>query len=128
VIFFMTTKHRILCIEDDQDTCEMLTFALKPLGYEVVSVQTGKEGLSRIITESFDAILTDFNLPDNSGIELCKQIRQSDIPIPIIFYSGEARPELIEKAIKAGAQAYLTKPIDPFEVEKTIANLLEIYA
>jgi two-component system, OmpR family, alkaline phosphatase synthesis response regulator PhoP len=124
----MTTKHRILCIEDDQDTCEMLTFALQPSGYEVVSAPTGEEGLSKVLAESFDAVLMDTNLPDISGIELCKQIRESDIPIPIIFYSGEARPDIIEEAIKAGAQAYLTKPIDPFEVEKTIANLLEMDA
>jgi DNA-binding response OmpR family regulator len=124
----MTTKHRILCIEDDQDTCEMLTFALQPSGYEVVSAPTGEKGLSKVLAESFDAVLMDTNLPDISGIELCKQIRESDIPIPIIFYSGEARPDIIEEAIKAGAQAYLTKPIDPFEVEKTIANLLEMDA
>ena len=121
-------KRRILCIEDHQDTCEMLTFALQTSGYEVVSAPTGEKGLSNVLTESFDAILMDTNLPDISGIELCKQIRESDIPIPIIFYSGEARPELIDEAMKAGAQAYLTKPIDPFEVEKTLASLLEIYA
>jgi DNA-binding response OmpR family regulator len=124
----MTTKHRILCIEDDEDTCEMLTFALQPSGYEVVSAQTGEDGLSKVLSESFDAILMDTNLPDISGIELCKQIRESDINLPIIFYSGEARPDKIEEAMKAGAQAYLKKPVDPFEVEKIIANLLEMNA
>jgi DNA-binding response OmpR family regulator len=95
----MKTKRRILRIEDDQDTCEILTIALQPSGYEIVSASTGKEGLSKVLTESFEAVLMDTNLPDISGIKLCKQIRQSDISIPIIFCSGEARPELIEEAM-----------------------------
>jgi two-component system, OmpR family, alkaline phosphatase synthesis response regulator PhoP len=122
----MTTKRRILCVEDHQDTCEMLTFALKPSGYEVVSAQTGEDGLSKVLSESFDAILLDVSLPDISGVELCKQIRESEIDIPIIFYSAEAHTDRIEEAMKAGAQAYLTKPVAPSEVEKTIAHLLEI--
>jgi two-component system alkaline phosphatase synthesis response regulator PhoP len=122
----MINKRRILCIEDDQDTCELLTYALKPSGYEVVSAHNGGDGLSKVLSESFEAILMDAHLPDINGIELCKQIRECEISVPIIFYSGEARPEVIEEAIKAGAQAYLTKPVDPFEVAKTIAHLIEI--
>ena len=71
-----------------------------------------------------DLYLLDTRLPDGSGIDLCRQIRSEDLYSPIIFYSGEARPEMIEEAMKAGAQAYLKKPIDPFEVGETIAGLI----
>jgi two-component system response regulator CpxR len=117
-------KHHILCIEDDQDTCEMLTIALQPAGYEVISAHTATEALRKASIGDFAALLLDTNLPDISGIELCKQIRSFDNATPIIFYSGEARPEMIEEAMKAGAQAYLKKPIDPFEVGETIAGLI----
>jgi DNA-binding response OmpR family regulator len=120
----MTMKRRILCIEDHQDTCEMLTAALQPSGFEVISAHRGEEGLNKILSENFDAILMDSRLPDISGVELCKQIRESDINIPIIFYSGEVQTDKIEAAMKAGAQAYLTKPGDLSELEKTIAHLL----
>lgn len=117
-------KHRILCIEDDPDTCEMLTIALQPAGYDVISAHTAKDALHKASMEDFAALLLDTNLPDISGIELCRQIRTFDNNTPIIFYSGEARPEIIKEAMKAGAQAYLKKPIDPFEVGETIAELI----
>lgn len=119
------SKRRILCIEDDEDTCEMLTFALQSSGYEVVSAQTFADGLSKALTDGFDTILLDSHLPDGLGIELCEKIRGFKSRTPIIFYSGEARPDCIEMAMKAGASAYLVKPIDPLEVEQTIAGLLE---
>ena len=123
----MTTKiHRILCIEDDPDTCEMLTLVLNPLGYEVISVHTGEDALEKASSGEFAVVLLDTNLPDISGIDLCRRIRTFNPHTPMIFYSGEARPEMIEEAMQAGAQAYLTKPVDPFEVEKNIAKLIEV--
>jgi two-component system, OmpR family, response regulator len=117
-------KPRILCIEDDEETCEMLTVALQPSGYEVVSAHTSTEGLRKALTDGFDAILMDSYLSDGLGIELCKKIRGFNRTISVIFYSGEARPDRIEQVLQAGAQAYLINPIDPFEVEKTIKRLL----
>jgi DNA-binding response OmpR family regulator len=88
----MANKRRILCIEDNEDTCEMLTYALKPSGYEVVSAHTGKDGLNKVLEESFDAILMDSNLPMLLALNCVNRFRESEINIPIIFYSGEARP------------------------------------
>jgi CheY-like chemotaxis protein len=124
----MTQPHRILCIEDDQDTCEMLTLALKPSGYEVISVHTSQEALRKAFSDRFDAILLDAHLPDLSGIEVCRQIRKFNADTPIIFNSGDSRPEIIEEAIKAGAQAYLRKPVELLDLKQTIANLLEFKA
>lgn len=117
-------KYRILCIEDDPDTCEMLTIALKPQGYEVIAAHTAKDALGKASSSDFAALLLDSNLPDSSGVELCKQIRTFNSNTPIIFYSGEARPAMIEEAMQAGAQAYLTKPVTPSKVAETIAELI----
>lgn len=120
----LQTKAKILCVEDDPDTCDMLTYSLSPLGYEVISVHTITEALSRAAAGDFRAYLIDGWLADGSGIELCRKLREFDSHTPIIFYSGEAFPREIEEAMQAGTQAYLVKPVDPEELERTLAALL----
>lgn len=115
---------RILCVEDDLDTCEMLKLLLGLSGYEVVAAHTATEALKKSLNATFDLVLLDPGLPDQSGIELCKEIREVNPSTPIIFYSGEARPKQIEWARKAGAQAYLVKPVDPDKLERTIKKFL----
>ena len=115
---------RILCVEDDQDTCEMLAVSLGMSGYEAVSAHTATDALKKTLSSDFDIILLDNRLPDRSGIELCKQIREVDPSTPIIFYSGDAYPKQIEDAREAGARAYLVKPVDPDKLERTIKRFL----
>jgi two-component system, OmpR family, alkaline phosphatase synthesis response regulator PhoP len=117
-------QQRILCIEDDEDTCEMLTVSLEMSGYEVEVANTAAEALAKASTQHFDILLLDNRLPDRSGIELCKQIREFGIHIPIIFYSGDAYPAQIESAMKAGAQAYLVKPVYGKDLNRTIGQLI----
>jgi DNA-binding response OmpR family regulator len=114
----------ILCIEDDQDTCELIAFSLGMSGYQVEAVHTVEEGLSRAKKKPFLLYSIDSRLPDGSGVELCRQIREFDSTTPIIFHSGNAFPEHIEKALRAGAQAYLVKPTDPFEMTRTVESLV----
>jgi DNA-binding response OmpR family regulator len=115
---------RILCIEDDPVTCEMLTVSLGMSGYEVVSAHTAAEGLDKTLRDEFDILLLDNRLPDQSGIELCKQIREIDHHTPIIFYSGDGYWEQIECAKREGAQAYLVKPVDPDQLKRTLKKFL----
>jgi two-component system, OmpR family, response regulator RegX3 len=118
-------KRRILCVEDDDDTCEMLTLALQMSGYEVVSAQTFADAITKALSSEFDAYILDSRLPDGSGVDLCKEIREFNSHTPILFYSADAYPKEIEEAMSAGAQAYMVKPIDPMEVERNIRELLQ---
>jgi DNA-binding response OmpR family regulator len=118
------TKRRILCVEDDEDTCEMLTLALQLSGYEVVSAHTFADAITKALAADFDAYILDSRLPDGSGVDLCKEIREFNNHTPILFYSADAYPKEIEEALSAGAQAYMVKPIDPQEVERNIRELL----
>lgn len=117
-------KRRILCVEDDEDTCEMLTLALQLSGYEVVAAHTFADAISKALTTHFDAYILDSRLPDGSGVDLCKEIREFNSDTPILFYSADAYPKEIEEAMNAGAQAYMVKPIDPLEVERNIRELI----
>jgi two-component system, OmpR family, alkaline phosphatase synthesis response regulator PhoP len=117
-------KHKVLCVQKIIDTCEMLTYALPRKTYEVVSVHTSAGGLSKALNENFDVIILDSYLPDGSGIELCKRLREAKLQTPIIFYSADVFPYQIEEAMQAGATLYLSKPLLPDAVEQAIKECL----
>ena len=105
-------KGRILCVDDDKDTRDMMTALLGLEGYEVVQARSVAEGLTLAVSDNFDLILLDWVFADGTGIELCKMIRRSSAAAPILFYSGMALKDDIENAISAGAQGFLVKPVD----------------
>ncbi len=105
------TKSKILCIEDDEDTCHLLTYVFKQVDCEVESCSQTK-CLKLIHEETFSAIILDNYFDGLSGIEICQEIRSFDQITPVIFLSGEARQAEIDKALATGANAYLIKPND----------------
>jgi DNA-binding response OmpR family regulator len=115
-------RKRILCVEDDVDSCEMLRVLLHE--YEVVTANTVREGLKMAQAERFDLYLLDSTYPDGSGVELCRELRTFDAQTPVIFHSGMEGESDIEDAMNAGAQAYLVKPIGIDELEGSIQRLL----
>lgn len=114
---------RILCVEDDEDTCEMLAVAMEG-DYELVTAGSVAEGLRLAQSDGFALYILDNWLPDGTGIELCQQIRAFDPRTPIIFCSGVAPERDQQEATEAGAQAYLVKPVLPEELMQAIAQLL----
>lgn len=104
------TQKWILVVEDDQSTQEMMLLHLRGNGYEVVIAGSGSNALDLAKSRRFDLCILDSWLKEGDGIELCQQIRAFDSDTPIVFYSGAAYHTDIEKAMAAGAQAYLVKP------------------
>jgi DNA-binding response OmpR family regulator len=103
-------EKRILCVEDDEDSCEMIALLLEQLSLEVKTASTAAEALRIIEQEAFSLIILDTWLTEGSGIELCKQVRSFDSQTPIIFYSGAGYQEDIRQGLTAGAQGYIVKP------------------
>jgi DNA-binding response OmpR family regulator len=117
--------RRILYIEDHDDTRELVTLLLAQKSYEVVTGATIKHGVALAGAEDFDLYLLDSWLPDGSGLDLCRQIRQFDKTTPILFYSAAAYAADHESAMKCGAQAYLVKPSQPSELCDLVTELIE---
>lgn len=115
-------KPRILCVEDHDDTSKMLAFWLCKSGYDFVPALSFADGSDKAQDDDFDAYIIDNRLPDGRGIDLCKQIRQSDAKTPIIFYSADAHQHIIEEAYRAGANEYLIKPVSLADLERTISQ------
>ena len=120
---FIAEKKKILCVEDDQDTCELLVFLLSD--YHLVFTESVERTLEVFRNENFDLCLLDNWLSDGKGTDLCRQIRAVNPSIPVVFASGAAEKEQIEKALEAGAQAYLVKPYSLEELQKVVKELIK---
>ena len=118
-------KH-ILCVEDDEETCLLISNLLGLINCEVTTVQSVDEALNKIKSEKFDLYLLDNWLPGGSGIELCRRIRETDTKTPIVFYSGAGYETDKQEALAAGAQVYLVKPSDISLLLTTIRELLHL--
>lgn len=103
-------KCRILCIDDNEDTSEMLKLILSHENYEVDIAFTLKEALQRASTKEYDLYVLDRHLPDGSGLELCQKLSKITPGVPCIFYSGDAYDIHRSEAFAAGADDYVAKP------------------
>src|SRR6185295_2464278 len=116
---------RVLYIEDHEDTRELVTLVLEQKSIEVVTGSTIKSGVDLAGSQDFDLYLLDSWLPDGSGLDLCRQIREFDKATPIVFYSAAAYGMDRNEALDSGAQAYLVKPSPPSELCSLVTSLIE---
>lgn len=101
---------RVLYAEDNEDACLMISTLLAFSNIETTSAHTINEALQLARAELFDLYLLDTRFPEGSGLELCRQLRQLNAQIPVVFYSGNAYEADKAKGFAAGADAYLVKP------------------
>ena len=119
--------NRVLCVEDDADTRDMLKFKLDLSDFEAVVAPDMDAALRLMERERFSLYVLDGGLRGVNGLSLCEQIRASDARTPIIIFSGHAFESDVEAGMLAGANAYLVKP-DSSELVPTIRRLLEAAA
>jgi DNA-binding response OmpR family regulator len=117
-------KTRILCVEDDPDTAELLVLTLGLEGYEVVETRSMTGAVLLVSNKHFDLCVLDSQLADGSGIDLCRFIKSKNESIPVVFFSASAFASNIAEAYRAGADEYLTKPSGWEKLADTINRLL----
>lgn len=106
----MSVKCRILCVDDHEDTPEMLRLLLAQSDYEVHPANSVEEAMKLAQTYEFDLYVLDKRLPDGSGMGLCTMLNELTPGVPCIFYSGDAYEVHRLEAMAAGADAYVSKP------------------
>lgn len=118
-------KSKILIVEDDSQSLYMLTFLLESNNYEVIQSVNGFEGIAKAKDFKPNAIILDIQLPEMNGYEVTKILRQNDElkDIPIVVVTSFAMIGDRNKALEAGADGYIEKPIDP----NTFISQLEAY-
>lgn len=115
---------RILLIDDDINLCKVIEYQLQKAGYEVIAANSGKDGLQRFKQNGVDAVITDIQMPDVSGIEVLNQIRQLDRKVAVVIITAYGSIENALEACRLGADDYITKPFSKeqllFVVEKAL--------
>ncbi|MBX3016079.1 MAG: response regulator [Caldilineaceae bacterium] len=118
---------KILVVDDEPNLLRIISYALEAEGYEIVTAETGPEALEKIKSSQPDLVILDVKLPGMSGFEVCQQIRSDPTlgSLPVLMLS--ARIQVTDKitGLKAGADEYVTKPVDTDELVARVASLLE---
>ena len=115
-------RSRVLCVDDDEDACEVFRMLLSSYGLDATCVQSAAAAWPVIKQHPFDLYILDGWLPQTDGFEFCRQLREFDADTPILFYSGAAYDADKRNGMAAGANAYVTKP-DFDGLMKAISNL-----
>jgi len=121
-----TMPKRILVVDDSEAIRDIIKLTLQFKGYEVTDANDGREAYDILSHSSYDLVITDLEMPRMSGYELIDRIRNDlrDAKLPIIVCSAElnvGKQQLLDK----GANAFLRKPISPFELLDIVALLLK---
>lgn len=108
--------NKILYIEDNPDNMLLVQRALESRGYKLVKAMNGLDGVDTAEKENIDLILLDINLPDIDGYEVARRLRRSAKPelayIPVIAITANALKGDAERALEAGCDVYMSKPIN----------------
>ena len=117
-------NENILIVEDEESLRTTLRVRLQSEGYDVDTASGGVEGFNKATSLPFDLIILDILLPDRSGWDVCREIRQAGLATPILFLT--ARAHTIDKVtgLKLGADDYVTKPFEAAELIARIESLL----
>ena len=115
--------HSLLFIEDDTAIRTALRLALEDEGYTVREAKDGAEGLAKFAETTPDLVLLDLRLPDISGFDVCRQLRQHSI-VPIIMVTAQTDTHDLVAGLEAGADDYVTKPVVAKELAARIRAAL----
>ena len=118
------SQKRILIVDDDDEIRELLEFDVRSSGYFVDTAHDGLEGLNKALNNSYDLILLDVMMPKMNGFDVCKNIRNAKLSIPILMLTAKGTIEDKTSGFDCGADDYLVKPYDVQEVLLRIRVLL----
>ena len=120
----MSDRPKVLVVDDEMGILNTLEILLRREGFAVTTAPTGREALERMEESRPDVILTDLNMPDITGIEFTKGVRQwySDVELPIIMVTTQNEGQDNETAYASGVNDILQKPFTEAQIGKALAK------
>jgi DNA-binding response OmpR family regulator len=111
---------RVLVVDDEPDTVELLREFLVGKGYEVLSASDGEEALQKLKEERPHLILLDVRLPKMNGLDVLRKVREIDTEVGVIMVTAVNEVETGRQALQMGAFDYITKPLDLKYLERSL--------
>lgn len=118
----------ILLIDDEEHMIRLLQFALRPVGAHLAAVKSGAAAIRHLVNQpSVDAIILDFSMPDQDGLETLRQIRAlaSGESIPVVMLTARDQTLIRKDAEGLRVHSFMTKPFSPSILQQTMRSLLE---
>src|SRR5436309_6244542 len=118
--------EKILVVDDEQSMAQFLGIVLRKDGYQVTTVNNGREALEKVTSENFDVVITDIKMPGMDGIQLLQGIKKHDANIPVVLMTAYASQQSAIDAVNLGAFQYLLKNAKNDEIRMAVRNALEM--
>jgi len=122
--FSTVMEKKVLMADDEADLVITCARFLEQLGYRCLRAYDASRAIELLAREEPDLVITDFQLPDRTGIEIARHIRQTHRRTPVILITAYNEPGLAEAACEAGADVYLTKPFSLGDLAKAADRAL----
>ncbi|AMY12901.1 Chemotaxis protein CheY [Luteitalea pratensis] len=116
----------ILLADDDESIARVACLGLRRAGFTVTVVDGGLSALLAAREAAFDALVLDWNMPDQDGIDVCRQLQADPAwaRVPIVFLTGATHEGAEQEALAAGARGVIFKPFDPMTVGEQVRQLI----
>jgi PAS domain S-box-containing protein len=117
----------ILLVEDEEALIEMVRLILKSKGYKVFTAQDGNEAIKvyKLHKNEIDIVLTDMGLPEMTGLDMFKKLKEVNAKVKAIFASGYFEPDIKSEIMKAGAKGFVQKPYSQSEILRILRSVLD---
>jgi DNA-binding NtrC family response regulator len=116
--------RKVLVIDDDRSVRHLIQKGLSSAGYEVVTAETGEEGIQCMLDSPPDVALLDIFLPESNGLELFRKLHSLDRKLPVIFITGDTSSSTAIEAMRIGAFDYVAKPINLEQIENLVSSAI----
>ncbi|MFN0035709.1 MAG: response regulator transcription factor [Saprospiraceae bacterium] len=114
----------ILVVEDDPNIAELIAIHLRDLPAQVTAMHQGWQGLDEALSGKYDFLVLDLMLPGLSGLEICRQLRQRKLYLPVLMLTAKSEEQDKIAGLEMGADDYLTKPFSPGELLARVKTIL----
>lgn len=123
---FCMSQKTVLIIEDEEDAADMFAEMMRVSGYRVLKTSSSTPALRMLTAEKPDVVILDIMMPEISGLEILRQMRQDPVlaNLPVVVVSAQSMPADIKIGMEAGASMYLTKPVGFTELKEAIERAL----
>jgi DNA-binding response OmpR family regulator len=124
------SKYKIMVIDDEPDIVKLVKISLEMANFEVIEAFSGKEALEKVQKIVPDLFLLDIMMPEMNGYEVCQVLKTQDRTrhVPVVMLTAKGQKGDAEQGLKVGANDYIIKPFDPYELGEQIHEMLQEHA